>query len=185
MLSLFNLIRKIRVATWRVTHRLYWNAHPGTSIPADARIARTAILELETGGSITMGRGGQLAHGVVIAPFGGSVTMGKNVYVGHHTVIYGHGGVTIGDDTMIADHVSIVPSSHTIAPGRPIREQPQTTKGITIGRDVWIGAGAVILDGVSIGDGCVIGAGAVVNESLPPNSIAVGVPAKVVRMRDA
>lgn len=176
-------LRKARLAIWRARHRVYWNAHAGTSIPADARIARTAIIELETGGWVKMGRGSQLSHYAVVAPFGGSITFGDNVYVGHHTVIYGHGGVTIGDDTMIAHHVSVVPMSHDTAPGTPIRDQPMSKKGVKIGRDCWIGAGAIILDGVTLGDGCVIGAGAVVRESIPANSVAVGVPAKVVKAR--
>ncbi len=57
--------------------------------------------------------------------------------------------------------------------GRPIR----------LGRDVWLGAGVRVLKGVTVGDGCVVGAGSVVNKDLPPYSIAVGVPAKVVRSR--
>ncbi len=66
-----------------------------------------------------------------------------------------------------------------------IRLQGESRKGITIGSDVWIGAGAIILDNVKIGDGCVIGAGAVVTKSVPSYSVAVGVPAKVIKKRDS
>jgi acetyltransferase-like isoleucine patch superfamily enzyme len=183
MQALMQFLRKARLAVWRLTHRVYWNAHAGTSIPRDARVARTAVIELETGGWVKMGRGGQLSHYSVVAPFGGSISIGDNVYIGHHAVIYGHGGVTIGDDTMIAQHVSIVPMSHGVAAGTPIRDQAMSKQGVTIGKDCWIGAGAVILDGVTLGDGCVIGAGAVVRESMPANSVAAGVPAKVIRQR--
>ncbi len=68
-------------------------------------------------------------------------------------------------------------------PTRPIREQGITAQGIVIEDDVWIGAGAIVLDGVTIGRGSVIGAGAVVADDIPPYSIAVGSPAKPIRDR--
>jgi len=177
-------LRRLHVAYWRVTRRLYWNAHPNCRIPSDARLATTVKLELETGGAVCLGRGCQLTHFAVIAPYGGTVELADHVYVGHHSVIYGHGGVTIGPHTMLAAGVTIVAMSHGIADvATPIAKQPYTAKGIKIGADVWIGAGVTVLDGVEIGDGCVIGAGAVVRESIPAKSIAVGVPARVIRQR--
>ncbi len=66
----------------------------------------------------------------------------------------------------------------------PIMEQGVYTRGrLTIGDDVWLGAGAVVLDGVKVGKGCIIGAGAVVTKDLPDYSIAAGVPAKVIKSR--
>jgi acetyltransferase-like isoleucine patch superfamily enzyme len=74
--------------------------------------------------------------------------------------------------------------NHVFAdPDRPIRLQGETAKGIRIGRDVWLGNGVRVTDGVEIGDGCVIGAGSVVTRSIPPYSIAVGSPARVIRQR--
>jgi len=64
-----------------------------------------------------------------------------------------------------------------------MREQPVESKPVVIGADVWIGAGASVLPGVTIGDGAVIGARAVVTKDIPPNAIAVGIPAKVIRYR--
>jgi acetyltransferase-like isoleucine patch superfamily enzyme len=61
--------------------------------------------------------------------------------------------------------------------------QPRREADVIIGRDVWLGARVIVLAGVTIGDGCVIGAGSVVTRSLPPNSIAVGAPARVVGER--
>lgn len=61
--------------------------------------------------------------------------------------------------------------------------QGETATGVLIGSDVWIGAGVKIVDGVSIGDGCVVGAGSVVTTDLPPFSVAVGAPARIVRQR--
>ena len=76
------------------------------------------------------------------------------------------------------------PYAHGIAPDRPIKEQPLTTKGgITIEDDVWLGYRTIVLDGVRIGKGAVIGAGSVVTQDIPAGAIAVGVPARVIKMR--
>lgn len=64
-------------------------------------------------------------------------------------------------------------------------EQPRSSKGIALGENVWLGTGAKVLDGVRIGNNVVVGANAVVNEDLPDDVVAVGVPARVVRRRDA
>ena len=92
--------------------------------------------------------------------------------------------MSIGRDTLIAMHCRILSSNHTI-PNRKvkIRSQPDIFLPVTIGEDVWLGAGVTVLGGVTIGNGCIVGAGAVVTKDLPPYSIAVGVPAKVIRTR--
>jgi acetyltransferase-like isoleucine patch superfamily enzyme len=116
--------------------------------------------------------------------YGGSIDIGEHVFIGPYSVIYGHGGVTIGRDTLVSMHCRILSSNHAIPPaGTSIRSQPDELKRTQIGADVWLGAGVTILGGVTIGDGCIIGAGAVVTRDLPPYSIAVGVPATVIRSR--
>lgn len=135
---------------------------------------------LPLGGGILVSPGVCLSDGAILAPYGGDIRIAENVFIGPYCVLYGHGGLTIGRDTMIAAHTVIIPSNHSFAdPDQTISNQRATNLGITIGADVWIGCGARILDGVSIGDGCVIGAGAVVTKSLPPYSIALGVPARI------
>lgn len=86
---------------------------------------------------------------------------------------------------MIAPHVAILNDSHTYSdPLVPMIDQPTTEKqNAFIGNNVWIGRNVVIMPGVRIGDGSIIGAGAVVTRDVPENSIAVGVPAKVLRNR--
>ena len=129
-------------------------------------------------GSVRCGRG------VILNAHGGSIVMGTQVYLGPYTVVYGHGGVTIGDHCLIAMHCSILSSNHTVAPaGTRINSQPDVLLPTQIGADVWMGANVTVLGGVTIGDGCVIGAGSVVTKDLPPNSVAVGVPARVIRQR--
>ena len=125
-----------------------------------------------------------LSKGCVINCYGGNTQLEKNVFLGEYVVIYGHGDVTIGSNTLIAMHTSIVSSNHTIPyKNELIRSKPDILKSVNIGSDVWIGAGCRILSGVTIGDGCVIGAGSVVTKDLPAYSISIGSPARVIRYR--
>ncbi|RME75855.1 MAG: acyltransferase [Chloroflexi bacterium] len=112
------------------------------------------------------------------------ITIGKNCFLGEYNVIRGQGGVHIGNGVYTGPMVQIVAVNHVFSdPHRPIREQGITAQGIVIEDDVWIGAGAKILDGVRVGRGSVIGAGAVVTGDIPPYSLAVGAPAKPVKDR--
>ncbi|MBD2491113.1 DapH/DapD/GlmU-related protein [Aulosira sp. FACHB-615] len=137
-----------------------------------------------TPGKIKLASEVRLEQGVILQAWGGSIVIDKNVFIGPYTVIYGHGDVTVGKDTLIAMHCRILSSNHTIPDkNKPIRCNPDILLPVNIGEDVWLGAGVTILGGVTIGNGCVVGAGAVVTKDLPPYSVAVGVPAKVVRNR--
>ena len=134
--------------------------------------------------NIRLGEGTKVMPDAKLIPQQGFIDIGAHCTVQYGCVLYGVGGLTIGDHTRIAAGTIIMPMSHSFSDlTRPIWHQPETAKGITIGRDCWIGAGVRITDGVSIGDGCVIGAGSVVTRDLPEYSIAVGVPARVVESR--
>jgi acetyltransferase-like isoleucine patch superfamily enzyme len=136
-------------------------------------------------GSISIGDACTLLQGAVLSAWGGSIRIGRNVFVGEYAVVYGHGGVTIGDDSLIAMHCKIVSSNHTVPDrGSRIRHCHDILKPTEIGADVWLGAGVTVLGGVTIGNGCVVAAGSVVTKDLPPYSIAMGVPARVVRSRE-
>lgn len=135
-------------------------------------------------GEIEVGQECEMNQGVELNPWGGKIKLGRRVWLGPYAVIYGHGGVEIGEQTLISMHVSILSSDHFIPErAKMIRNCEDVLKPTKIGKDVWIGANAVILGGVTIGDGCVIGAGAVVTKDLPAYSVAMGVPARVVRTR--
>lgn len=137
-------------------------------------------------GQVTLGDGCDVSQGAILHPYGGSIVLGQRVYLGQHSVIFGHGGVEIGDDTLIAMHCRIVAANHAVpSPDKTIRSQPNIPAPVKIGRDVWLGAGVTVLAGVTIGDGCIVGAGAVVTKDLPPASIALGVPARIVGQRGA
>ncbi len=110
-----------------------------------------------------------------------TVTIGHTTYIGVFCVI---GDVDLGDDVVIASHVSIMNGSNQHGIGRldiPVREQPGDWPRITIGKDTWIGDRAVIM--ADVGEHCVIGAGSVVTKPIPNYAIAVGTPARIVRFR--
>ena len=109
------------------------------------------------------------------------LALGRNVYLGHFCSI---GNVTIEDDVLIASHVSIMNGCQQHGTDRldiPIREQPGTWREITVGRNSWIGEHAVVA--ANVGQNCLIGAGALVIHDVPDYSVAVGVPARVIRDR--
>ncbi|MBI1879793.1 MAG: acyltransferase [Chloroflexi bacterium] len=141
-------------------------------------------------GGITIGDSTFVMHHSMLHVFNfrnlpqAGITIGRNCFIGEFNVMRGQGGIHIGNDVYTGPMVQIVAVNHVYQdPTRPIREQGITAHGIVIEDDVWIGAGATIMDGVTIGRGSIIGAGSVVNKDIPPYSIAVGTPAKPIRDR--
>ncbi|RUR75529.1 DapH/DapD/GlmU-related protein [Chlorogloeopsis fritschii PCC 9212] len=113
-----------------------------------------------------------------------SIEIAQDTFIGPGVSITGPGNIKIGKRCLIASHSGIFANNHNFAdPLKYIADQGITRQGIVIGDDCWLGHGVTVLDGVTIGEGSVIGAGAVVTKDIPPFSIAVGVPAKVVRKR--
>ncbi|MFF9773294.1 acyltransferase [Streptomyces sp. NPDC013978] len=111
----------------------------------------------------------------------GTLTTGTDCTLNPFTVA--RGTVSLGTGVRIGAHTSLLAFNHSMAPDRPIHRQPQTSRGITVGDDVWIGSHVVIVDGVTIGDHCVIGAGAVVTKDVPAWTVAAGNPARPIRDR--
>jgi acetyltransferase-like isoleucine patch superfamily enzyme len=137
-------------------------------------------------GRVLLGDGAWVERGAVFWAFDGSIVTRPNVYLGPYVTIYGHGGVEIGAGTLVSMKATILSSNHIIPEqGKIIREQPDELLPTKIGRDVWIGANAVILGGVTIGDGAVIAAGAVVNRDVEAGAVVAGVPARLLRKREA
>lgn len=112
--------------------------------------------------------------------YGYNVTVGKNFFMNVNGKLLDAGKITIGDNVFIAPNVCIITEEHSM----DIDERAaglEYTHPVNIGNDVWIGAGALVLAGVNIGDGCVIGAGSVVTKDIPPYTLAVGNPCRVVK----
>ncbi|MEM6434407.1 MAG: DapH/DapD/GlmU-related protein [Cyanobacteria bacterium P01_D01_bin.115] len=113
----------------------------------------------------------------------GRIEIGHHTDIGPFTCLSGD-SIIVGNDCLIASHCSIYANNHTFSdPETLIRRQGHSYKGITIAHNCWIGTGVSILDGVTVGEGSVVGAGSVVTKSIPPFSVALGVPAKVIKRR--
>ncbi len=128
----------------------------------------------------------EIGEGCYIEPpfhanFGGkNVHFGKGVYANFNLTLVDDTHIYVGDFTMFGPNVTVATAGHPILP--ELREQVyQYNFPVHIGRNCWIGAGAVIVPGVSIGDNTVIGAGSVVTKDIPSDVVAVGNPCRVLR----
>ncbi|GJJ70761.1 maltose O-acetyltransferase [Entomortierella parvispora] len=141
-------------------------------------LKRQALLHLITGG--------KFGKSCWIEPpfncdYGTNITMGDRVYMNFNCVVLDVAPVSIGDGTLLASHVQVLTAAHPLNPF--IRAQGiEYAQPITIGKNVWVGGGAIICPGVTIGDGVTIGAGSVVTKNVPPFTIVAGNPAKIIRV---
>lgn len=178
--------------------------HGWAAIESGVRLRYASLIELHHGAyldqgvylhacpqGIVIGENTIVMHGAVLHVYNfrqlphAGIRVGKNGLIGEYTVIRGQGGVTIGDRVYTSPFTQILAVNHVYQdPGRPFVEQGITAEGISIGDDVWIGAGAIITDGVSVGEGAVIAAGAVVTHDVPPHTVVGGVPARVIQEID-
>lgn len=128
----------------------------------------------------------EIGEGVYLEPpfhanwAGHHVHMGKNVYANSNLTLVDDGEIYIGDYTMIGPNVTIATAGHPVLP--ELRQEAyQFNIPVHIGKNVWIGAGVIILPGVTVGDNTVIGAGSVVTKDIPSDVVAVGNPCRVLR----
>lgn len=155
------------------------------TLGVNVKISGTAKLKTPYGGRIKINNNTEILDGVLILTYGGDITIGKDCSINPYTIIYGHGGTVIGDNVLIAGHCMIIPNNHNFKnSSQLICYQGNSSFGIIIENDVWIGHGCSILDGVIIGTGAVIAAGSVVNKNVPPYHVYAGVPAKKIGIRN-
>ncbi len=109
---------------------------------------------------------------------GKNISVGKNVFINSGCRFQDQGGITIGDGALIGHSVVLATLNHDLDPSKRSNLHPAP---IVIGKNVWIGSNSTILPGVTIGDGAVVAAGAVVTKDVPPNVVAGGVPAKIIK----
>jgi acetyltransferase-like isoleucine patch superfamily enzyme len=144
----------------------------------DVFVAPSARLFAEPHRDIVVGDGCRIAAEAFLH---GPITLGRRVGLNPRVHLDGGAaGITVGDDTRIAAGCKLYAFDHGFAPDRPVREQPVRSRGIRVGKDVWLGADVGVTDGVTIGDHVVVGMGAVVTRDLPDWSVAVGNPARVI-----
>jgi acetyltransferase-like isoleucine patch superfamily enzyme len=119
-------------------------------------------------------------------PHDGRITLGDNVYIGGFAQLHAIHHMRIGDGCVLSEYVYVSDNAHGLDPrGGPIMRQPLESRGpVTIGRNVFIGYGCVVMHGVTLGDHCVVGAGSVVTRSFPAYSMIAGSPARLVKTYD-
>jgi acetyltransferase-like isoleucine patch superfamily enzyme len=135
---------------------------------------------------VTMGDGATMAPNVSLRN-GERIVVGARTKVGERAYLWAgdtHGRITIGEDCRLGPEVFVTASDYGMLPDEKIAYQARNERDIVIGNDVWLGARVFVAAGVEIGAGCVVSANSAVTRSLPPNSVAVGVPARVVRRRE-
>lgn len=182
----FRLHERFDALVLQTLRALYWRAQgmrigPGSSFSS---------LHVTWPHQVSIGRGCHVEHDVYLH-FDGIYRAGPSILIGDHSFV-GSGvefniieKIEIGAHALIASGCRFIDHDHGLAPGVPMGVQPSVSAPIRIGRDVWIGANAVVLKGVAIGDGAVVGAGSVVTHDVPARAIVAGVPAKLVRYRAA
>lgn len=134
---------------------------------------------------ITIGNKTLLAPNVSLRN-GKNITLGSDCHIGERTCLWAGdstGKITIGNNVSVAPNVFITASDYQFRKGIKFREQPKKDKDVILGDDIWIGTGVTITAGVEIGSGSIIAAGAVVTKTIAPNSIAGGIPARVIKER--
>ena len=135
---------------------------------------------------IRFGRNCVIKPSAIVQTSGARITFGNECAVGsfNHIAAGREGSIQMGDFVRIGPHVTIVATTRNYRDkSRPVLEQGYNDRGITIGNDVFIGAGAILVDGCEIGDGAVIGVGSVVTGKVAPYSVVFGAPAKVIMWR--
>jgi acetyltransferase-like isoleucine patch superfamily enzyme len=136
--------------------------------------------------TVELGRWSWVGHGCKIRCHEGTVSIGAKSVLGQECTISAYQHVSIGRECVIADRVMMIDFDHgMVEVDRPIRLQGIYKRDVRVGNNVWIGYGACILRGVAVGDNAVIGTNAVVTRDVPANAVVAGVPARVLRMREA
>ena len=143
-------------------------------------------LQIGRGAELRFGRFCWIGDGTKIRSHEGVVEIGAKTVFGQDCTISSYKPVTIGEQCVIADRAMFIDFDHGVTEvEKPIRQQGIYKRDLTVGANVWIGYGACFLRGVRVGDNSIIGTNSVVTKDVPANAVVGGVPAKLIRMREA
>jgi acetyltransferase-like isoleucine patch superfamily enzyme len=141
-------------------------------------------LQVGRGAELRLGRFAWIGQGTKIRCHEGAVEIGPKTVLGQEVTISAYRRVKIGQQCVIADRAMFIDFDHNVTdPETPIRRQGIYMRDVIVGSNVWVGYNAQILRGVSVGDNAIIGANSVVTRDIPANAVAIGSPARVIRMR--
>jgi acetyltransferase-like isoleucine patch superfamily enzyme len=143
-------------------------------------------LEIGRGAVLRVGRWAWIGHGCKVRVHEGEVSIGAKTVIGQECTISAYQHISIGRECILADRVMLIDFDHGVVEvERPIRVQGIYKRDVRVGHNVWMGYGACVLRGVQIGENSIVGTSAVVTKSAPANSVLAGVPARVIRVREA
>jgi acetyltransferase-like isoleucine patch superfamily enzyme len=143
-------------------------------------------LEIGRGARLRIGRWVWIGHGGKIRVHEGEVSIGAKTVIGQECTISAFQNISIGRECILADRVMLIDFDHGVTEvERPIRLQGIYKRDVRVGHNVWMGYGACILRGVTIGDNSIIGTSSVVTKAFAANSVLGGIPARLIRMREA
>ena len=149
-------------------------------------LGRGLELQVAKGARIEFGRFVWIGDGTKVRCHEGVVEIGAKTVIGQECTISAYQRVRIGEQCVIADRAMFIDFDHGVVEvERPIRSQGIYKRDVEVGSNVWIGYGACILRGVRIGDNSIVGTNSVVTRDVPANAVVAGIPAKVIRMREA
>ena len=139
---------------------------------------------IQFGDNVSIGAFSRVIVSTSLNNIGDKIVIGNNVGIGEFAYLGGAGSLKIGDECIVGQYLSCHPENHNYEDlETAIRHQGVSRKGISIGKNCWIGSKVTILDGVNIGNGSILAAGSVVTKSFPEYSIIGGVPAKLLKNR--
>lgn len=145
-------------------------------------------LELTIGrqARVDFGRFVWIGDGTKIRCHEGAVQIGAKTVMGQECTISAYRRVRIGEECVIADRAMFIDFDHGVVEvERPIRSQGIYMRDVVVGSNVWIGYGACVLRGVRVGDNSIVGTNSVVTKDVPANAVVAGIPARIIRMREA
>jgi acetyltransferase-like isoleucine patch superfamily enzyme len=166
----------------------WWKLRLGRRLQLDglAFIGPGVSLEVGRGAVLRLGRWSWIGHGCKIRVHEGEVAIGAKTVIGQECTISAFQHVSIGRECIVADRVMLIDFDHGVVEvDRPVRLQGIYKRDVRVGNNVWVGYGACFLRGATVGDNCVVGTSTVVTKDVPDDAVVAGVPARVLRLRDA
>jgi len=179
----------VNVKYARLLARLGWlKLRWGRRLQVDglAFVCPGVTFEIGRDAVVRLGRWSWIGDGCKIRAHEGVVEIGAKSVLGQECTISSFQHVSIGRECILADRVMLIDFDHgTVEVDRPIRMQGIYKRDVRVGHNVWIGYGACILRGIRVGDNAIVGTSSVVTKDVPQDAVVGGVPARVLRMRDA